>query len=528
MIDSFSKMFSGNPIAGYICIGIICYFLLGSLAEMLFGRKRGWIRQLAHLGFSIIAIIGAFFLTEAAINSIGKEFDENTMADLLAALEGYGLVLVEDAKNAITSIDPELATLILTLPMATIVAPLLFSTLFVVLNFVLKLIALIVNHFIPKAKSGASKLIGMAIGLAEGILVTSLVLLPVAAYTDLTSGVVAAADSAESADEASVSISTEIHSFIDEYLDPISSTPVLAVTKFLGGDAMTRAFATVELDGREIDMRDEIFGGVSIITSSQGFAQINWERLDEKDKEALTTLVDSISESEFFSEIFAGIFKTIHNLSEKDGAPIIADSEDGELVVALFEDILYILGKSTPDTVGEDLSTFKDLLFILSDGDVIAAFNGDVSAEIMIDVLNTSYDEEHTIVTKLISTIRKNERTKPLIATLTKLSITVMADDMGLGEDADRLYDSVTSGLSDINNIDPDSYSSDEEYTSAVSDSIRTTLEENGITLEQELIDDLAVFAADKHKTDGELSEDDIHDLLLEYYSIYAQNSTSE
>ena len=40
------------------------------------------------------------------------------------------------------------------------------------------------------------------------------------------------------------------------------------------------------------------------------------------------------------------------------------------------------------------------------------------------------------------------------------------------------------------------------------------------------MIDSLADFAAQKHKADGDLSEDDVQDVILEYYAIYA-NSTA-
>ncbi|MBQ2875670.1 MAG: CvpA family protein [Clostridia bacterium] len=518
-------MFSGNPIAGYISLGIIGYFILGTVVEMLFGCKRGWKRQLVHLGFSALGLLGSFIITEILINSIVPNFDSQDMADILATLEGWGLTLVADAKEALLSVDPNLAALILALPAATVLAPLVFTVVFILLNLVLKLISLIVLRIFPKAKGAPSRLIGMAVGIVEGVLVTSLVLLPVAACADLASGIVSTVDET-AAEEGDASSSTEIHAFLDEYLDPISKNPILTLTRTLGGEAMINSFATLELRGVEVDMRREIYGAVDILTSTHGFADINWEKLDESDKRALDTIIDSISDSEYLAEVFSGVFKTLYNLSEEGTSVSLVSESDGELMVALFDDIIYILGRSTRATVGEDLTTFKEILYILSDGDVIAAFNGGVSTEIMIDVLNTKYDEEHTIITKLITTIRENERTKPLIATLTKLSITIMAEDMGLGEEADALYDNVIDGLSGINDIDPDSYATPEEYTAAVSDSIKDTLTSNGITVEQEMIDSLADFAAQKHKADGDLSEDDVQDVILEYYAICA-NSTA-
>ena len=69
-------MFSGSDIATYINIGILVYFIIAAGTELLFGLKRGWKRQLVHIGFTIVAILGAFLITELVISGITMD-DEN-------------------------------------------------------------------------------------------------------------------------------------------------------------------------------------------------------------------------------------------------------------------------------------------------------------------------------------------------------------------------------------------------------------------------------------------------------------------
>lgn len=129
-------------------------------------------------------------------------------------------------------------------------------------------------------------------------------------------------------------------------------------------------------------------------------------------------------------------------------------------------------------------------------------------------------ETETTVISKLIEVVKSNQRTSPLLTTLTKLSVTIMAESMGLGEDAEELYEDIKTGVNDILAIDPESYSDPAEYEAAVGDSIETTLAEQGIELEREVIDEMASAAADicRENDIEELTDEQISDILLKYY----------
>ena len=515
------KMFSGNEIVGYVGLGILGYFLLGALFEMLFGLKRGWRRQVVHIIFSAVAIVGAFLLTKMAQSSALSSFEESTVGELVSTIEGYGVTIEDEVREIVLAFDPKLLSLVFALPMATIISPLLFTLFFIAINLILKLICFIVNRFIGRARGKLDRLIGMLVGLLEGAVVAALVLLPAAAYSDLAIGVGEAITSEAISSNENISTS-ELDAVLDEYIEPIAANPALSFTKLLGGDAIIKSFAQFELGGSTVDMREQLYGAAKIAAHSEAFGAINWEHLSEEDKASVDELVNAIVGSEYYSELFVGIFKTAANLSAESGDPVISNTASGELVAELFSDVSSILGTSTADTVREDLNTIKELFFVLSDTDVIKAFNGGVSTEIMIGVLNTKYDDEHTVLEKTISVIRSTERTKPIIVTLTKLSISIMAESMGMGDGIDDLYENVTDGISKINSIDRNAYSSQNEYVDAISDKLDEALQENGIIIEDKYVDEMAKFAADKLEGGADLTEDDIHDILFEYFAIYA------
>lgn len=512
-------MFSGNQISTYINIGIIAFFALAILIESLFGLKRGWKRQLLHTCFSLVGLTCAFFITKY-ITSV--KIDEQTVSDAIATLEGYGLAFNEDIRSLLLAVDPELYEVVISLPLSTVIAPLLFTLTYTVINLVLKLISLIVKIFVPKARSKAQRLIGLGIGFAEGALISSLLLLPIAATTSLLDETVAATDSSESP------VAESVHAVYDEYISPISKNPILGITEFLGGEFIMNRLATVEIEGEKMNMRDEVVGAVKIVIGSEIITELDWDALTSSDKENLTSYVNSVSSSAFLTHTFSGAFKTFANYAEEQGNILILDDSDGELLHAIFKDSVAILGTSTRDTVGSDLKIIKEMFFILSDGRVIKAFDNfkdsTDGAEKMIDVLNGDYGDG-TVLTALISTLRQSERTAPLVKTLSKLSLTVIDGKMDVGENADVLYDSVISGLDEINSINPENYT-DSEYSNAVEEVIGNTLEQNGITVDGEILKDITEYAVELRAEDGNINEEDIQDVFVKYFESYKNNMT--
>lgn len=512
-------MFSGNQITSYINVGIIAFFVLVVAVEMLFGLKRGWKRQLLHFGFTALAFVCSFFVTNWLVSSI--DFNEETVSTLLSKLESFGVVFEDEIKSALLSVDPELYEVVIALPVSTLVAPLLFVVLFFAANIILKLLALIAKTFVPKARTRSQRLIGMAVGFIEGAVAAALVLLPISAYSTMLDGAVYAIDSADS------EISAEVHTVYDEYLSPISKNPILKVSSLLGGDLIVDSLATVEIEGDKINMRDEIIYAAKIIASSDRLTEISWDKLSDGDKSAITSLVESISASKFFAHTFSGGFKTLAHFSEKNNSAIIVDESDGELTAKLFKDSIKVLGETDTDTIKTDLQTIKEMLFILSDGNVIKAFNNfrdhENGVEFMIDVFNADHGDG-TILTSLISTLRKNERTEPLVKTLATLSLSVIGGNIGIGEEAEELYNGVVSELDGINSIDPEGYSTDDEYRSAVSDTIAEALKNNGITVEGDILSDLTTHAIDLRGEDGNIDESDIQDVFVKYFESYKNN----
>ena len=511
--EYFRWMFTANTPSSYVALGILGFFLISILSEMLAGYKRGVGRQLVHVAFTAVAFVVSFFLTQYLLTQIHSVFESYTIEELTQSLAGGPID--EDASAVLKMIDESagnLPELILTLPAATLIAPIAFTVFFYAVNLLLKIICFIATRFVKKGETAAPKLLGMLTGAAEGLLVAALVLVPVVAVSDILDS------SYAELEESAAELPAEVDRLYTDYVKPVGEHPLLAITRAVGGDAIINGFARIDIGSGEIDMREEIRSAVHIIGGASGLTEVDWSKLEANDKELISSMIDGISSSEYFSELFVCLFGLFADAYEKDGSNALVADGSGDLLSSLLNDVVVILGNTTKETLSEDLNTFKDMFFTLSDGDVLAAFDEGLDRDGMLAVLNGEDENGKTVISKLLDTLRANERTAPLVTTLTKLSVSIMAEQMGLGEEAEAIYEGVKEGLGGIADIDRESYSTEEEYKSAVKDSLSDTLRSNGITLDDEVVGEMADYAAENYGELETLSEQDINDILLKYY----------
>ena len=120
---------AGTPTA-YACLGILAFFALSILWEILHGLRRGFARQLSHTIFMLVAAVLAFLTVNTFLSTVLGNLSEMSMAEVLALAESAGTTISEDLKNLISAFDTETLKYLLALPLSTVVAPLLFALVF--------------------------------------------------------------------------------------------------------------------------------------------------------------------------------------------------------------------------------------------------------------------------------------------------------------------------------------------------------------------------------------------------------------
>ena len=137
--------------------------------------------------------------------------------------------------------------------------------------------------------------------------------------------------------------------------------------------------------------------------------------------------------------------------------------------------MLSIFETSGKENICTDIDTFLELLYLLSDEGVLGSMTGGEGGEgseesDMVKILTKADANGKTVISRAIDILNANERTKFIVTSLTKITLSTMTQQMGgiTGEQAEQLYEEVKSGLTDVVNIKKDDYETEEEYKNAV------------------------------------------------------------
>ena len=502
----------------YVCLGILGFFALSVLWEMLHGLRRGYARQLTHTVFMLASAVIAFLLAGGITSRVFGELGGMSVEEVLALAESSGTAISEEVRGLITSFDTQTLQYLLALPLATVVVPVLFALLFVVINLVLKLVSFLVCKLfrIRKCHGIFRRLGGLVIGAVEGALVAVIILLPVAG---ITSSLGTAAEALRE-DESS----PELVAMYDETVKPISECPILPLINTYGGDVLMTHFATVYIDGEPCDLRGELASCAKIYAEAMPLMGVNIKELSEDDKSAIDSLIGAIGDSEYMSTLLSGILRGLAYSADNGYLPITAEPPFDKLI----DPFLGVFESSNKENLKSDLDTIKQVLFIMSDEGVLVAIES--GSDSLSDVFTKKDASGDTVIRRIIDVITANEHTKPLVATLTEISVAMLCESMGLDGETAELYDNVKDGVYTALSIKSTDYDTEEEYVTAISDSLEQTLAANDITLEKDIIDSMATYVSENHKDLDSISDDEINDVLLSYYDAYLEylNSNPE
>lgn len=248
------------------------------------------------------------------------------------------------------------------------------------------------------------------------------------------------------------------------------------------------------------------------VTSLKG---MNWQSPSEEQKVTIDRIAKDMSNDEYTARVLAGVLR--------GSATALTDNIEVFGLEApydeLFKEAFGIFTTSDELNLGNDLDTMLHVYFIMADNDILALI-AEQNVDGMKDKLTTKVDDE-LIVDNIIGTLQKNDRTAPLVTVFTKLSVSIMADQLGLGEDTVELYENLKGDITGVLELNRDSFETEEEYKAEVETQLTDALEKNGIVLEDEIIDGMTDYVAENFSGDVEITDQAINDAILSYYSAY-------
>ena len=255
----------------------------------------------------------------------------------------------------------------------------------------------------------------------------------------------------------------------------------------------------------------------------------DFSNLNAEEREALTDVVEIMGEDPYIARMLASIVRTMV-CSDTIRTPLSASFD--EPFRSFFDEWLSVYEDTSAQTIKDDLDTVFDVLLIMMDNDVFAAF-ATHNGEMMRTIFITEDENGDTVIEKIVERFNENPRTAGLVTTLARLSLSLMVgeSDLTLDEDSLNTFNNVKEGLTDtLLTLDKDSYGDNTaQYEKDVASAIDSTLTENGIALAPDVIDGMAKYVSDNNEKFEELSELDdaaLCDILISYYGAY-MNSIS-
>lgn len=521
MIQYYIALLERRDLAAYLSLALAGVILVLGAVGALKGAFRGIARQAVRLITIGASVVLAFFATRNAYPLVVEFFEGKTMLQLLetARLDGVIAGVNSEIFELLSSMDAQVVSDVLTLPLTIVILPFVFVISFVLISAVMLLVHACVSGVLGYAKNNntaLTRILGAMLGFIQGAFVAAVILIPVSGLINVMGTAVERSDTENGK-------ATELY---EAYISEAAQSPVNQLITRCGGELVYEKLTSVSLADTEesVDMRESVYNMLVIYDKWMSLESADFSNLSAEEREALTVSIEIMGEDPYIASMLSGIIRSM--VSSESIRYTLTESFE-EPFRGFFDEWLAVYEDTTAQTVKEDLHTVVDVIFIMMDNDVFAAFathNGEMMRSIFI-----SADERgETVITKIVSRFNENPRTAGLVTTLARLSLTLMAgeSDLTLDEETLDTFNEIKNGLSEtLLTLDKDSYGENTEaYEKDVAEAIDSTLTENGIELAPDVIDGMAKYVSDHNEKFKDLSELDdaaLCDILISYYAAY-------
>lgn len=492
------------------------------------GARRGISRQVIRSVTVFAAAIISIYLTKLLSNTATVWISNRTGEEILALLQSMNLPL-EGFEELIINLDGDTLSRLLSIPMALIVLPICFVLCFLIVKLVMLIPHAILSGifgFTRRRNNAITRLLGFVLGTAQGVVVAALIIAPMAGALAEVEAIAIEMQAEAPEDESTIAFT----SFYDTNIRPAAEDKIVATVAKCGGRTLYNKLATVKIGDVEYEMVSTIKEPASKITVSVGSLKgWDWKKPTPENEAAIEDIIGAICESDYAAHLVVNLCAYASEVYEDSDFTAELEQPLADVVEAAFDTLALI----NQDSLEADLTSLSEAYFILARENVIYAVEyGDTDA--ITDALTKECTDENgnktTVVKSVISTLNSNEHTAPLVTTLAKISVSTMAQQMGMGEDMHQLYEDVRGGLFNTLSISKED-KTEEEYKAEVSTSLDTILKDNGIELDTEIVDGMASYIYDNYdqlnmaglEEGTELSEQKMNDVIFSYFDAYME-----
>jgi hypothetical protein len=404
---------------------------------------------------------------------------------------------------------------------ALIVAPILYLLVFLLLRWVISIIAWIVEKCVPVLKKRSLRGVSMPLGALNGILIAVVTLIPLCGYmifgahmlnTFVDSGMTESAMVQDNVLEPFGLTGDELTGIADGLEN---HTVISTVHNFVGQPVYT-ALTTTELDATathgavlEMNLERELSG--LLVTASHAMEVVESmerESYTPADKDLLFATADSFFESEWIRLLAADTLVAMSEtwLENKPFAGIERPALDAALNPTVNR-LLEILAAETPDTLEEDIHVILDVTGDLLVNDLLKK-NADYTA--MVQRMGQS-----GLLTDMLAKLEESDRLQALAVELKALAIRLVSNMLGVdklqsGEYAEMMGD-VAGTLTDALDM------SEAERDALILDTVKNNFANQGFDVPDEMVLNMSHEMIDQLGADGEITEAELTDYLVNH-----------
>ena len=501
------------------------------------GFRRSIFRQIIHVAVTLVIAIIAFHCTSYICDNILTSFTDMTMQEFLTYLEEQAVIIPAEVQSSLLSFDMTTIGYALAIIINTIVAPLVFAILFGVVGVAGKVVTSVICFFVPKGQSLTYKLVGIVGGIVEGAIIACVVLLPLVGWVNIAGSAVDVVRKNAVEDDPTA---TEIVEFYDEFVEPLEKHAIFQMVGGLGGNDMLEKLATVEIDGEERDLREQLTVVIELGYDISKLSGADFLNLTPENKDTILDIIEDCDESLIISKLTCGVVNGLADAIE-NGAILIQIDEPYNSILM---EAASILGpeKTNTTTLKANLNTLAEVYFLLSDEGVLAVFEktedgATTNESALTDALTKKDDKGNTVLNNVIGILDENENSRTLIPLVAKLAVSVIVP-----EGAEDAYENVKEGFGELVQIDTNR--PEEEVKTDVADALEGVVKDFGLSvggedgiITDEQLDEIAGIVTGELMNgnlnipvgeDGKVSDADLINLLLQYGALFGQTEESE
>ena len=516
--DYVNGLINSGSISSYVALGVLGFFLLNALIGLLFGLKRGLGKQLIRLLTTVLSVALSFLAVSMVSVYITDLFAGKTLEEVIISIyPNYTAEVEESVRNIVASFDAETARVLLMLPIASVLVPLVFAICFAIIHFLSWIIYWILHSIlgITGYKKGFfSTLLGGILGLLQGAAIGGVLLIPLAGLSTVVTDAKAVVDNSS----LDAEVKDEVTVVYDDYAKEIVENPLFEAINTLGGDLVYSHFSTVKVGEGKEDTRDTLTSMLKIAIDVSSLESMDFTAPDQQSQKTVHVIIEEIADDSCLSEIISGVIRGIATATNNGALYVSAEEPYNSLMHSLFD--AFMLTDSS--TIDEDLDTVANVYFILADSGFISAIgDSESTTDEISDMLIKKDASNMTVVDKVVSELKLNPHTRPVVDALTKLSVALLSESLGLDQDANELYEAVSSDVKDVLVLNKSDYANEEEYKADVNRRLDEALKQNEIVLEEEIVSEMTNYVAENYGDKTDISDEDVNDAILSYYSAY-------